>query len=204
MFPKVFTSTIASKVFKYLFVSDGRKVSFCGDLHPHYHGSVVKALASSQYATPHIMRSLTGLAASKALDANAFIDNLAATFNAYCTQISPCYDGSYHLVLRCPWLAKKAQPGHMFRLARRRFAHYHKHAMTTQAVALKVAGVELDQGLLHFIFSADDVATTWLAQLETGEQLNCMGVTGVRLSTPKQSSHVLLITDQQGMGVCCF
>ena len=26
----------------------------------------------------------------------------------------------------------------------------------------------------------------------------------VRLSTPKQSSHVLLITDQQGMGVCCF
>ena len=49
----------------------------------------------------HLIYERSLILASKALDANAFIDNLAA----HLMHIA-CYDGSYHLVLRCPWLAK--------------------------------------------------------------------------------------------------
>src|SRR5665213_3523211 len=68
--------------------SDGRATSFFGDLHPSYHGNVVKAMASAKAGYPIVSRMLARVAAAADGDDRAFFariaDELCATV-AYVT-----------------------------------------------------------------------------------------------------------------------
>lgn len=182
----------------------GKKVSFCGDLHPRYHGSVVKALASSQYATPHIMRAVMAQKPSSVLDGFDFVDAMCNRLHARCISLQVINKNYVYMKVHAPWLVQKALPGHLFKLSRVANAQYRDHDMTTQAVAVKLCGVDKLQNTLDFIFATDDVASLWLAATQPGERLHCMGPTGVRLGMANTASDYLIMSDAQGLGVACF
>lgn len=183
---------------------EGRKVSFCGDLHPKYHGSVVKAVASAQYVTPHIVRSLGFVASCSAKHAASFLYELEQHVSCVCVVNECWHDEMVHLVLRCPFVVRKSLAGHLFKLRRLKDGSSSDGLVPIQSVVLQACDIDYDRGHLHFVFKKEGVEKSWLAKCVPGEKLSCMGPTGVRMSLPKSRSTILIMTDAVQFPVALF
>lgn len=93
----------------------GKAVSFFGDLHPSFNGSVVKAMASAKNGYPIINQALSLLSKSSTSYAE-FLDKINQDFAVRVKEINILSDYFYELVVHAPLLARKTKLGHIFRL----------------------------------------------------------------------------------------
>ena len=110
-----------------------RVVSFYGDNHPHYAGSVVKAMAQREGRLPARRRALRRRA--RALDADGAAGARRATLGALfaearrrarratCVEVNRLTPTIVEVVVRAPLAARKFQPGQFYRLQ-----NYETHA----------------------------------------------------------------------------
>ena len=91
------------------------RVSAIGDLHPVYHGSVVKALASAQKAVAPIMQHLTMIRTSRCPQ-RAKADLCAQSFQAIVLAQDKLSADQVLVTVRCPWVVAKLRPGHLLKL----------------------------------------------------------------------------------------
>ncbi len=172
-----------------------RHVSMIGDLHPRFHGTVVKAIASAQYAAPQIMASLQHLPiqSSSALDAQlqACVEDCRVTVLSL-TQIEP---GRYCLLLRAPLAARRHCAGQFYRVKRQSQRDAH-----AEGVALIAA--QHDQTTLSFIVTPDTVSHQHLLQAKVGEDIDLMGPTGAWSPLPSNPQTVLVIGDKLALPYC--
>ena len=187
--------------------NDGKHVSFFGDNHPTYAGSVVKAMASANDGYPHIARlfaeelSRTDVAVrARSYDARAaqakwrtltarLDDELGATVHEV-RRLTPTI---VEVIVRAKAAARRFQPGQFYRLQNYESlcARVGGTRLLMEGLALTGAWVDRDQGLLSLIVLEMGSSSRLCALLEPGEPVVVMGPTGAPSTIPRGEDVVL-------------
>lgn len=184
------------------YLKDGHTVSFYGDNHPHYAGSVVKAMASAKDGYPHVVALFPGTQSLDGASQQARNGALRALFAKLDGELVPTVHAVNRLtativeiVVHAPMAARKFQPGQFYRLQNfETFAPlvglepadaapgetdvgtYARLAM--EGLALTGAWVEPEKGLIGTIVLEMGGSSRLCAALRPGEPIVLMGPTG--------------------------
>ncbi|MBX3272538.1 MAG: FAD-dependent oxidoreductase [Sandaracinaceae bacterium] len=178
----------------------GQLVSYYGDNHPRYAGSVVKAMASAKDGH-RAVSALFGEPPPAPLDTALFArldDELRATVHAV-RELAP---GIVEVVVRAPRAARRFQPGQFYRLQsfERHARRIDETTLATEGIALTGASTDPEAGLLSMIVLEMGVSSRLCRHLEVGEPVVVMGPTG-RPSDIRGGENVLLVGGGLGNAV---
>jgi NADPH-dependent glutamate synthase beta subunit-like oxidoreductase/NAD(P)H-flavin reductase len=201
---------------------EGRTVSFYGDNHPHYAGSVVRAMASAKDGYPHVV-ALFPDAQPPRLDPrtqperdamrSAFFGKLEEALVARVHEVRRLTKTIVEVVVHAPMAARKFQPGQFYRL--QNFESYaptvavdvegdgngkpsvHGRAtLAMEGLALTGAWVDVERGLLGTIVLEMGGSSRLCAALRPGEPVVLMGPTG----TPTEIASETVLLCGGGLG----
>ena len=183
--------------------SDGKRcVSFYGDNHPYYAGSVVKAMASAKDAYPHVVALFRHDIAKLDQESQAARDarrhelfaKLDHDFIATVHDVVRLTPTIVELIVHAPAAARKFEPGQFYRL--QNFESSSLIAKGTrlnmEGIALTGAWVDKETGLLSMIALEMGVSTRLIGTLKKGERVIVMGPTGTPTEIPEGGELVLL------------
>jgi NADPH-dependent glutamate synthase beta subunit-like oxidoreductase/NAD(P)H-flavin reductase len=173
--------------------SDGRRVSFFGDLHPSFAGNVVKAMASAKRGYPVVSRTLAKHAPSPVAAADLFAilnRDLRPRVHAV-NRLTPTI---IEVVVEAPAAARAFKPGQFFRLQ-----NFETSApvvegtrLAMEGLALTGAWVDRDRGLVSVIVLEMGGSADLCALLKPGEPVVLMGPTGTPTETPAGETVLLV------------
>jgi NADPH-dependent glutamate synthase beta subunit-like oxidoreductase/NAD(P)H-flavin reductase len=182
--------------------NDGKHaVSFYGDNHPYYAGSVVKAMASAKDAYPSVValfqRHIDAMRPedqpAREEQRRALFARLDEELNAVVHDVIRLTPTIIEVVVRAPAAARHFEPGQFYRLqnfeARSPLVDGTRLAM--EGIALTGAWVDKEKGLLSLIALEMGVSTRLLAALKVGEQVVVMGPTGTPTEIPSNETVLL-------------
>ncbi|QCB62234.1 glutamate synthase subunit beta [Wolbachia endosymbiont of Drosophila mauritiana] len=160
-----------------------KTISFFGDLHPSYSGSVVKAMASAKNGYPIISQLLSRVAnqrASKHLANEEFFNKIKEKFTAKVIKVQYLTNKVVEIVIKAPLAAKNFKPGQFFRL--QNFETNSRKANNTNLAmeGIAVTGTEVDKkkGFISTIVLEIGGSTNLCKCFKEGEQVILMGPTG--------------------------
>jgi NADPH-dependent glutamate synthase beta subunit-like oxidoreductase/NAD(P)H-flavin reductase len=168
--------------------SNGKHVvSFYGDNHPYYAGSVVRAMASAKDGYPHVVALFPEIATQRPEDQPAREAAAAQLFAALEDQLVAKVVGVNRLtktivevVVHAPLAARKFRPGQFYRLQ-----NFESRAPVVDGTRLAMEGLALtgawtdpEKGLLGTIVLEMGGSSRLCAALEPGEPIVLMGPTG--------------------------
>jgi NADPH-dependent glutamate synthase beta subunit-like oxidoreductase/NAD(P)H-flavin reductase len=161
-------------------LADGRFVSYFGDLHPSYSGSVVKALASTKQGHPVITRVLAHHPPASALSNALFFERLDCELRATVHELKRLTPTIVEVIVKAPAAARRFRPGQFYRL--QNYALLAPVAAETrlqmEGLALTGAWVDRDRGLVSTIVLEMGGSSELRAMLGRGEPVVLMGPTG--------------------------
>ena len=185
------------KSFLTSYEQQGRYVSFIGDTHPTYHGSVVKAIASAKDAA----RALEALPWPEgvAKDFDALKEGWKAYFMPKVCGVE-CVDEHFTaLHIYAPAHVKRFLPGHAYRIQAFE-SHLPQGSLQTDNVSLTPYKVDVERHVLTFWLSVDHVQQYALSFLEEGMPVALMGPSGVRTDLPEQVTECLVLCAEGSIG----
>lgn len=181
--------------------NEGRFISYYGDNHPVFAGSVVKAVASGKYGaravTAAFAKALAALEPSaqpqrdNALKAfkQRLDDNLLVTVEAV-NRLGP---NIVEVIVKAPLQARKFEPGQFYR-----FQNFETQAPVLENTSVSLEGIALtgawndkEKGILALIALELGVSSRLCAYLKKGQRLVCMGPTGTPSEIGKGENVVL-------------
>ena len=179
---------------------DGKLVSIYGDNHPHYAGSVVKAMASGKDGYRHVaalfpelatLDASTQPARDQALkERNARLD---AELLARVVEVNRLTKTIVEVVVKAPMAARKFKPGQFYRLQ-----NFEALAPTVDGTRLAMEGLALtgawideEKGLMGTIVLEMGGSSRLCAALRPGEPVVLMGPTGA--PTEIESGETVLL-----------
>jgi NAD(P)H-flavin reductase len=183
------------------YLKNGKLVSFYGDNHPVYAGSVVKAMASAKDGYPHVAALFAGEIAAQHPDDQPRRDaawrSLVATLDRelrpVIVRVERLTATIVEVVVRAPAAARKFEPGQFFRL--QNYESLSKqmagHRLQMEGLALTGAWVDKAEGLLSMIVLEMGGSSRLCAALEPGEPVVVMGPTGAPTEITSGESVVL-------------
>jgi NADPH-dependent glutamate synthase beta subunit-like oxidoreductase/NAD(P)H-flavin reductase len=189
------------------YAKDGRLVSFFGDNHPDYAGSVVKAMASAKDGAPQVanlfaeeLARTDGAVESGAYDARSaqarwhaltarLDDELCATVH----QVQRLTPTIVEVVVRAKAAARHFQPGQFYRLQNYESlcVQVDGTKLLMEGLALTGAWVDRERGLLSLIVLEMGSSSRLCALLRPGEPVVVMGPTGAPSTIPRGEDVVL-------------
>jgi NADPH-dependent glutamate synthase beta subunit-like oxidoreductase/NAD(P)H-flavin reductase len=182
------------------YVRHGKTVSFYGDNHPHYAGSVVKAMASAKDGFPHVVGLFPEIqaldaATQPARDAKfrALTERLDRELIARVVQVNRLTSNIVEIVVEAPMAARKFQPGQFYRLQNFETLApvVNGSRLAMEGLALTGAWVDPDKGLLGTIVLEMGHSSRLCAALAPGEPIVLMGPTGTPTEIVKQETVLL-------------
>ena len=188
------------------YAKNGRTVSFYGDNHPYYAGSVVKAMASAKDGYPHVVALFPETASPDPViqpdrDAKmrALFAHLDKELLATVVAVNRLTETIVEVVVHAPMAARKFHPGQFYRLQ-----NYETNSpvidgtrLAMEGLALTGAWVEPDKGLLGTIVLEMGGSSRLCAMLRPGEPIVLMGPTG----TPTEvAAHQTVMLCGGGLG----
>jgi NADPH-dependent glutamate synthase beta subunit-like oxidoreductase/NAD(P)H-flavin reductase len=183
---------------------DNHRITFIGDTHPAFHGSVVKAVASGMRTYPHIVKQVTG-------DMGQVSGNLSEEYSAFRTKIQTLLQPRIESVQRhthnvielqihAPMAAKTFKPGQFFRLQ-----NFETLApivgntrLQTEALAMRCAGVDRDKGLISLMVLEEGSSSRLCATFKPGDPISLMGPTGVATKIYDSGETIMVIGGRLG------
>jgi NADPH-dependent glutamate synthase beta subunit-like oxidoreductase/NAD(P)H-flavin reductase len=184
------------------YLRDGRTVSYYGDNHPRYAGSVVKAMASAKDGHPRVVelfaKDIAALdeVAQPARDA-AWIA-LAAKLD---DELVPVVDevrrlapGIVEVVVRAPRAATRFRPGQFYRLQTYETGAPRARGtpLVMEGLALTGAWTDTARGLVSVIVLELGASSRLCDRLRVGERVVLMGPTGMPTEIPRGENVVLV------------
>ena len=170
--------------------SNDFKVSFLGDAHPVYHGSVVKAIAS---AKNHYADIVNILPKQPRVNNELLLEKLDAWFNITLLANESFLDNMRCLRCSIPHAKCNYSPGQFYRIQLCDCDQSSSEAF--EALSVWVLDVSEDAQEITFIVPQISVAEQAVKFWKLGGKLSVMGPTGVRLKIPKTPTKILLIVD---------
>ena len=179
------------------FFTSNPRVSFFGDNHPVYAGSVVKAMASAKDGYPHIAALFTERLSKADGSAqpvwDALLQRLDDELLARVHEVKRLTPTIVEVIVRAPAAARRFQPGQFYRL--QNFETLARVVDGTrlqmEGLALTGAWVDRDAGLLSLIVLEMGSSSRLVAALRPGEPVIVMGPTGAPSTIPRGEDVVL-------------
>ncbi len=173
------------------------RVSFIGDTHPTFHGTVVKAVASGKRTYPHLVK-LFGERVNLRGDWSEYLEfktKLQHLLTATLEQVRRRTPTTIELLIRAPLVAKQFQPGQFFRVQ-----NFETLApllgntrLQTEALAMRCAGINREHGLITLMVLERGVSSRLYANFRTPQPIALMGPTGARTQIPAGGETILVI-----------
>ena len=174
-------------------LSDGRAVSFFGDLHPSFAGNVVKAMGGAKQGYPVVTRTLARRPPCVPEPA-ALKARLDDELRARVHKVERLTPKIVEIVVRAPMAARAFRPGQFYRLQ-----NYATHAaqvdgttLAMEGLALTGAWIDREAGLLSTIVLEMGGSSDLCALLKPGEPVILMGPTGTATETPAGETVLLV------------
>ncbi len=174
----------------------GKTVSFYGDNHPYYAGSVVKAMASAKDGYPHVSALLPPTSDPQSVrdeKLHALFARLDDELLATVHEVNRLTPTIVEVVVRAPLAARKFNPGQFYRLQ-----NYETRApiiehtrLTMEGLALTGAWVDAERGLMGTIVLEMGSSSRLCAMLEPGEPVVLMGPTGAPTEIAEKETVLL-------------
>ncbi len=169
------------------YLHENHTVSYFGDNHPHYAGSVVKAMASAKDGYPYVRKLFPELDRLDASDQpareqklTAFTAQLSDLLRAEVVAVNRLTKTIVEIVVRAPLAARKFLPGQFYRLQ-----NFEADAQVTEGTRLAMEGLALtgawidaEKGLLGTIVLEMGGSSRLCASLKEGDRVVLMGPTG--------------------------
>lgn len=181
---------------------DNYRVSFLGDTHPVFHGSVVKAIASAQRIYPKIVASFGDKAQEigQLAEYEQFVEKIKQLFSASITKISRHSDSVIEVKVKAPLAAQNFQPGQFYRV--QNFETTAKLVggtrLQSEAVAMIGADVNKDTGEIAFMVMEHGASSRLFATFKEGDPISVMGPTGVRTKISQEPETIMVIGGRYG------
>ncbi|WP_065095345.1 MULTISPECIES: FAD-dependent oxidoreductase [unclassified Wolbachia] len=196
----IFSPKMQNKDRILVYKQGNKTISFFGDLHPSYSGSVVKAMASAKNGYPIISQLLSGVnsfvsvipvcdvvdqkknawSSVEDLANKEFFNRIKEQFTAKVIKVQYLTDKVVEIVIKAPLAAKNFKPGQFFRL--QNFETNGRKANNTNLAmeGIAVTGTEVDKkkGIISTIVLEIGGSTNLCRHLREGEQIILMGPTG--------------------------
>ncbi|MFO0741315.1 MAG: FAD-dependent oxidoreductase [Labilithrix sp.] len=191
----------ASEAFFTSYDRDGKRVSFYGDNHPFYAGSVVKAMASAKHGFLHVAGLFPEVTSLSSADQPArdtklqsFFATLDDAFVARVVEVNRLTKTIVEVVVKAPMAARKFKPGQFYRLQNfESFApSIEGTRLAMEGLALTGAWIDEGKGLLGTIVLEMGGSSRLCAALRPGEPIVLMGPTGTPTHVQQNETCLLL------------
>ncbi len=173
--------------------ADGRAISFFGDLHPSFHGNVVKAMASAKQGHPIVSRMLADITPASSVSDAAFLQHLNDELRASVVRVERLTPTIVEVVVRAKAAARRFEPGQFYRLQ-----NFESLApvvdgtrLAMEGLALTGAWVDREQGLVSTIVLEMGGSSSLCTVLRPGEPVILMGPTGTPTEIEADETVVL-------------
>jgi NADPH-dependent glutamate synthase beta subunit-like oxidoreductase/NAD(P)H-flavin reductase len=181
---------------------NGYRVTFLGDTHPIFHGSVVKAIASAKRTYPKILQSLgdrvSAIGSQK--EYQAFAAKMNYLFNAFIKKIKRHTPSVIELEIQAPIAAKNFKPGQFYRVQ-----NFERYApligdtrLQSEGVAMIGAKVAKESGSISLMVLERGASTRLFATFKEGSPISIMGPTGIGSKIPKDQEIIMIIGGRLG------
>ncbi|MCU0657459.1 MAG: FAD-dependent oxidoreductase [Polyangiaceae bacterium] len=182
--------------------SDGsdRTVSFYGDNHPYYAGSVVKAMASAKVGFEKVAALYQDRAAVDDAERARRRERIATLFRDLDEQLIATVHDVIRLtptivevIIHAPLAARNFQPGQFYRLQNYEFNApiVEGTRLAMEGLALTGAWVDKEKGLMSTIVLEMGASSRLCAMLRKGERVSLMGPTGTPTEIPASTTALL-------------
>ena len=179
---------------------DGHTVSYYGDNHPKYAGSVVKAMASAKHGFVEVAELFGAPDEPNADEAskrenrwNAISKTLDEELQATVVAVNRLTSTIVEVVVHAPLQSRQFKPGQFYRLQ-----NYESSApvldgtrLTMEGLALTGAWTDPERGLLSLIVLEMGGSSRLVATLKKGEPVVVMGPTGTPTEIPHNETVLL-------------
>ena len=180
---------------------NGKYITFFGDNHPVYAGSVVKAMASARDGYPYIVQlfrdDLSALDPARQEQRDAHLrqwfETLDKDLRASVTEVRRLSPNIVEIVAQAPMQARKFQPGQFYRVQ-----NYEAYAprigdtvLASEGLALTGASVDRKRGLISLIALEMGSSSRLCSLWRPGDPLVVMGVTGSPTHIP--AGHTVML-----------
>lgn len=171
--------------------SDGRFISFFGDLHPSFAGNVVKAMASATRGYGIITNIMANLPA-------AGVNNLTAIarrdFRAEIREVVRLTPTIVEVVVHAPAAARTFEPGQFFRCQdfEANAKRLQGTSFATESIALTGAWVDRERGLVSLIVLEMGGSSNLCERMQPGEAVVLMGPTGEPTRIAAGKTYILV------------
>ena len=160
--------------------ADGRATSFFGDLHPSFHGNVVKAMASATQGYPIVSRMLERVQPAASDPDSSFLARVGRDFRATIDRVERLTPTIVEVVVHAPAAARRFRPGQFYRL--QNFESLSRLVDGTrlqmEGIALTGAWVDRERGLVSTIVLEMGGSSDLCTLLRPGDPVILMGPTG--------------------------
>lgn len=171
--------------------SEGRAISFFGDLHPSFAGNVVKAMGSAKQGYPKVSAILHKRTANASPNFLARINEALRPVVVKVERLTPTI---IEVIAKAPMQARNFLPGQFYRLQ-----NLESEALNTKGTTLAMEGLALtgawvdkEKGLLSTIVLEMGGSSDLCAFLKPGEAIVLMGPTGTPTETPSGETVLLV------------
>ncbi len=181
------------------YARDGYRVSFIGDTHPVFHGSVVKAIASARAAYPQVMAVLNARPEGDD-DLAAFQSRLHDALTARVERVDCRNPAVTELWVRAPLAARNFKPGQFFRLQTFETASPMQSGTRLQVPLLTVSGAGVEGDAIRLMVLQWGTGPRLVGRLKPGDPLVLMGPAGAPTDIP-QGQTILIVAGRWGAAV---
>ncbi|CDQ09366.1 conserved hypothetical protein [Acidithiobacillus ferrivorans] len=178
----------------------GHRISFIGDTHPVFHGSVVKAIASAKATYPQVMHALGTLAAASDLDVQRFQERLRHLLSMRVLRMDRSNPAVTELWVEAPLAARNFRPGQFFRLQTFESHSPIVDGTRLQIPVLTVSGAGVEGDAVRLLILQWGTGPRLVGRLEPGDPLILMGPTGAPTDIPTGKT-ILVVAGRWGAAV---
>jgi NADPH-dependent glutamate synthase beta subunit-like oxidoreductase/NAD(P)H-flavin reductase len=178
------------------YTRDDRRVSFVGDTHPLFHGSVVKAIASGKRSYPKIIETLQNkMKYAELNEYRSFREKIAQLFSANIVSVVRLTENAVELTVKAPLVAKQFMPGQFYRIQNYEILSPLVGDSRLQTEAIAALGIPDSQhpDQLSFIIIENGASTKCVATFQAGQSIAIMGPTGAKTRIPESPQSILII-----------
>jgi len=180
--------------------ADGRLVSYLGDTHPVFHGSVVKAIASAKRGYPQVITALENLAAPQTTDLASFRANMQHLLTARIAEVKRTNPAVTEMWVRAPMAARNFKPGQFFRMQTFESLSPVVAGTRLQVPLLTVSGTGVKDDMIRLMVLQWGSGPRLVGRLNPGDPVVLMGPTGAPTDIP-DGKTVMIVAGRWGAAV---
>ena len=176
---------------------DNHRVTFLGDTHPAFHGSVVKAIASAKRVWPKIVKALkyNHQFNGDSGEYESFRQKIEVLFQAEVIAVHRHTKDMVEIRIRAPMASRNFKAGQFYRLQNYESLSPILGQTRLQTEALAMIGVSdtTESDVISFMVLEQGGSSRLIATLKPGQPISVMGPTGCCVKIPEDGPKTIMV-----------